>query len=165
MVMLFIWPPQASRRVSSGFSAVTMLRRTETSARRFCRGGAVLSRFQLISVTFAVLLAGFVLPPLPTLSDSPDIPGLPGPVLAQEIEGSDAVEVQGLALVAPDGIEVDLFNLANRDRIANGLPSLQLDSQLLDVARVRAAAQTNQASLSHVDAAGQLVFVRLISET
>jgi len=42
---------------------------------------------------------------------------------------------------------------------------LQLDSQLLEVARVRASAQTNQMSLSHVDASGQLVFVRLISET
>jgi len=90
---------------------------------------------------------------------------MPGPVLAQEIDESDAVEVQGVTVPAPEGIEVDLFNLANRDRIANGLPSLQLDSQLLEVARVRASAQTNQMSLSHVDASGQLVFVRLISET
>src|SRR5207244_306881 len=96
----------------------------------------------------------------------PEIPGMPGPALAQELDGNtEAIEVQAATARAPDGIEVDLFNLANRDRIAHGLPSLQLDAQLLDVARVRAAAQTNQTSLSHVDASGQLVFVRLISET
>ena len=87
-------------------------------------------------------------------------------MLAQEIDGSDvATEVQGAQAGAPDGIETELFNLANRDRATAGLPPLQMDYQLLDVARVRAAAQTNQTALSHVDGFGQLAFVRLISDT
>jgi uncharacterized protein YkwD len=109
----------------------------------------------------SVFLAGFVLPPLPTLSDAPELQGSSGSVLAQEI---DEPEVAGMAAILPDGIELELFNLANRDRAANGLPPLQLDFQLLDVARMRAAAQTSLPSLSHLDPSGQLAFVRLISD-
>jgi uncharacterized protein YkwD len=86
------------------------------------------------------------------------------PALAQEIDNGPSTYV-ATAAVSPEGIEIELFNLANRDRIANGLQPLQLDYQLLDVARARATAQTNQSSLSHVDGSGELAFVRLISET
>ncbi len=84
---------------------------------------------------------------------------------AQEIEETDdSSEVRGALAASPEGIEIELFNLANRDRVANGLPPLQLDHQRLEVARVRAAAQTSQTSLSHMDASGHLAFVRLIAD-
>lgn len=110
----------------------------------------------------AVLVAGFLLPPLPTLPDVPELQGAAGAALAQEINAGDVLAEVGA--LAPEGIEVELFNLANRDRVSHGLPPLQLDYQLIEVARVRAAAQPSQATLSHMDASGQLAFVRLIAD-
>lgn len=125
----------------------------------------VLSRFQVVAISLSVLVAGFVAPPLPTFSDLPEFQGVAVSALAQEIgEGEASAEIGGAVAAAPEGIEIELFNLANRDRMAHGLPPLQLDHQLLEVARVRAAAQTNQPALSHVDGSGQLAFVRLIAD-
>lgn len=116
----------------------------------------------MVSVVVAVLLAGFILPPLPTLSDAPD---LQGSALAQGMEDGDReTDAQGVVAGGVETIEIELFNLANRDRVANGLQPLQLDYQLLNIARMRATSQTNQRSLSHVDGSGQLAFVRLISD-
>jgi uncharacterized protein YkwD len=84
-------------------------------------------------------------------------------VLAQELEDEEAEDaVADFSRV--DTVEQELFALANRDRVEHGLPTLQFDAQLLDVARTRAVAQTGQAALSHLDGSGQLAFVRLISD-
>jgi uncharacterized protein YkwD len=124
----------------------------------------VLSRFHLVPIAVSVVIAAFVAPPAP-LSELPELHGGAASALAQEIGGAAAsLETAGAIAVVPEAIEIELFNLANRDRIAHGLPPLQLDHQLLEVARVRAAAQTNQSSLSHMDSAGQLAFVRLIAD-
>ncbi len=86
-------------------------------------------------------------------------------MLAQELEDEESEANGADSAIAADSVEIQLFNLANRDRAAHGLPSLRLDYQLLDVARVRAAAQAGLPSLSHLDASGQLAFVRLISDS
>lgn len=122
----------------------------------------LLSRFQVVAISLAVLVAGFLLPPLPTLSDMPELQGVAGAALAQEIDAGEVFAE--VSAITPEGIEIDLFNLANRDRVSHGLPPLQLDSQLIEVARSRAAAQTSQVALSHTDASGQLAFVRLIAD-
>jgi uncharacterized protein YkwD len=113
----------------------------------------------------SVLVVAFVAPPLPTLSDVPELQGVAASALAQEMgDGETPAEVGGPVSTTPEAIEIELFNLANRDRMGHGLPPLQLDRQLLEVARSRAAAQTNQASLAHTDGSGQLAFVRLIAD-
>ena len=111
-------------------------------------------------------MAAFLAPPLTSFSDLPELQGVSASGLAQEIEDDEASAEVGETLAAvPEAIEIELFNLANRDRLAYGLPPLQLDHQLLEVARIRATAQANQASLSHTDSSGQLAFVRLIADT
>ena len=121
---------------------------------------------QFLAVGLSVLLASFLFPPLPTLSDAPDQQGGSGYVLAQELEDEDsAADLAGDAVAAADSIEIQLFDLANRDSAAHGLSPLRLDYQLLDIARVRAAAQSGLPSLSHLDASGQLAFVRLITNS
>jgi uncharacterized protein YkwD len=125
----------------------------------------VLSRFHLVPIVFSVLVAAVIAPPLPTLSDVRELQSRSASAQAQEIGDDEAVaEVGGAVAAAPEAIEIELFNLANRDRLAHGLPPLQLDHQLLEIARVRAAAQANQPSLSHTDPSGQLAFVRLIAD-
>ncbi len=89
-------------------------------------------------------------------------------------QGADELEACGLAPndeAAPcsaraiaDEIELELFHLANQDRARSGLPALQVDDQLLDIARARAAAHVAALPLSHTDASGGLAFVRLIDE-
>jgi len=86
-------------------------------------------------------------------------------VLAQELDDEESASDVAVTAPATESIEVQLFNLANRDRAAHGLAPLRLDYQLIDVARVRAAAQAGLPSLSHLDASGQLAFVRLISDS
>ena len=114
----------------------------------------------------AALLASFILPPLPTLSDAPDQPGGSRSVLAQELEDEEEEVEDAVADLSRVGsVEQELFALANRDRVDHGLPALQFDVQLLDVARARAAAQTGRPALSHLDSSGQLAFVRLISDS
>jgi uncharacterized protein YkwD len=113
----------------------------------------------------SVLVAAFIAPPLPTLSDISELQGVTVSARAQEIGEDDEIEdAVGIFAAVPDAIEIELINLANRDRLAHGLPPLQLDHQLLEIARMRAAAQANQSSLSHTDPSGQLAFVRLISD-
>jgi uncharacterized protein YkwD len=71
-------------------------------------------------------------------------------------------EAVGVPLAA--SLELSLLELTNADRIAHGLAPLELDLDLLEIARTRAGAQLTSASLSHYDATGQLDFVRLLSE-
>ena len=59
-------------------------------------------------------------------------------------------------------LEEELFRLTNEARERYGLARVQPDTQLLDVARVRAADQAPDARLSHYDARGQVAFSRLI---
>lgn len=74
----------------------------------------------------------------------------------------EAAPSSGRAIV--DRIELELFHLANQDRARSGVPTLQLDDQLLDIARARAAAQVATLPLSHADASEGPDFVRLIDE-
>lgn len=86
----------------------------------------------------------------------------PPPTLESATSGSvdAAMAASGQAAVA--ALELELFDLTNRSRLANGLPSMQPDGPLLNVARARAADQSPTAALSHYDARGQIVFSRLI---
>jgi uncharacterized protein YkwD len=65
---------------------------------------------------------------------------------------------------APTALELELFARVNADRAAHGLPPVALDAAALAVARARAADQLPLPALSHHDAAGDLVFVRLLGE-
>lgn len=92
---------------------------------------------------------------------SPDAVGVgaridlqPGVALAAEAE-------EELSATA-GALEEELFRLTNNARERYGLPRVQSDNQLLDVARVRAADQAPAARLSHYDAGGQVAFSRLI---
>jgi uncharacterized protein YkwD len=59
-------------------------------------------------------------------------------------------------------VESALFALTNADRAAAGLPALELDVEILAIARARAAQQVPLPELSHYDAAGTLVFEQLL---
>jgi uncharacterized protein YkwD len=61
-------------------------------------------------------------------------------------------------------LEAALLQLTNADRITNGLAPLELDLDLVEIARTRAAAQLTQTSLTHYNAAGELDFVRLLAK-
>jgi uncharacterized protein YkwD len=56
--------------------------------------------------------------------------------------------------------EVRLLELVNADRARHGLPPVELDLDLLDIARERAAAQLTDGPLSHHDPDGELAVVR-----
>ena len=78
------------------------------------------------------------------------------------ILGEEATPALARAVV--HWIELELFHLANQDRARNGLPPLQLDHQLLDIARARAAAHVAAGPLSHADGDEGMAYVRLIDE-
>jgi uncharacterized protein YkwD len=90
--------------------------------------------------------------------------------VAASVEGLTDSALTTSALGEPAGVpvaaslELALLELTNADRIANGLAPLELDLDLLEIARTRAATQLTLASLSHYDADGQLDFVRLLAE-
>jgi uncharacterized protein YkwD len=78
-----------------------------------------------------------------------------------------SVGVQPLAAVTRDDVlslEQHLFDLTNTERQQAGLPSLVLDLQLQDVARIRAEAQVDQDRLNHLDANGEVAFGPLLDE-
>ena len=60
--------------------------------------------------------------------------------------------------------EQALIDLANADREANGLATLQFDADTLNIARQRAEGQLGTPALSHYDEGGQLVFAQLLSQ-
>ena len=62
-------------------------------------------------------------------------------------------------------LEGALLKLTNADRITNGLAPLDLDFDLVQIARTRAAAQLTETSLTHYNATGDLEFVRLLAES
>jgi uncharacterized protein YkwD len=64
----------------------------------------------------------------------------------------------------PTEDERRLLELTNADRARHGLALLELDVELLDLARARAAAQVSGASLSHRDAAGEVALGKLLDE-
>lgn len=55
-----------------------------------------------------------------------------------------------------------MLELTNGDRARDGLVPLQLDVELLDIARVRAAAEAAEAVLSHLDPDGREALERLL---
>jgi uncharacterized protein YkwD len=57
-----------------------------------------------------------------------------------------------------------MVDLINTDRARYGLAPLELDIQLLEIARLRAAAQASESRLSHYDAAGQVALRTLLDE-
>jgi uncharacterized protein YkwD len=59
-------------------------------------------------------------------------------------------------------VEQALIELTNTDRASHGLPPLAYDPELLPIARTRAADQLELEHLSHYDANGLLVFVKLL---
>ena len=61
--------------------------------------------------------------------------------------------------------EQALIDLTNADRISNGLGPLEIDADALGVARERAESQLGVDPLSHDDAKGALVFLRLFDQT
>ena len=60
--------------------------------------------------------------------------------------------------------ELRMVELTNADRARHGLAPAEFDSDLLDVARARAAAQVGRGALSHDDDAGPLAFARMMDE-
>jgi len=78
------------------------------------------------------------------------------------ILGEEATPALARAVV--HWIELELFHLANEDRARNGLPPLQFDHQLLDIARARAGAHVAAGPLSHADGDEGMAYVRLIDE-
>lgn len=76
--------------------------------------------------------------------------------LALQLPGDPAI---GTMLAA----EQALLVLTNADRADNGLAALESDPETLSIARERAASQINAPSLSHLNAAGNLAFVDLMS--
>jgi uncharacterized protein YkwD len=67
-----------------------------------------------------------------------------------------------LSVIRMMAAEQALLELTNADRVQHGLAPLEFDPQILDVARQRAASQLGQGALSHYDANGGLVFVKLL---
>ena len=65
---------------------------------------------------------------------------------------------------APTSSEQALLDLTNDDRARNGLPPLTFDSDSLQVARVRAAAQIPDGPLSHYNSLGDVAFVGLLAD-
>ena len=60
--------------------------------------------------------------------------------------------------------EQEMVDLTNADRARHGLAPLELDVQMLEIARLRAAAQASESTLSHYDAAGQVALRTLLDE-
>ncbi|HEY3117789.1 MAG TPA: CAP domain-containing protein [Chloroflexota bacterium] len=63
--------------------------------------------------------------------------------------------------IQESAIEAAVFGLANSDRQQNGLPMLQFDPRLLEIARQRAEDQNDQPSLNHYLSDGSIAFVAL----
>lgn len=68
-----------------------------------------------------------------------------------------------IALATP--IEVELLELTNRDRASNGLQPLEFDPSMLELARARAAAQSAERPLSHVDGDGRPAIQALLDRS
>jgi len=80
----------------------------------------------------------------------------PNPVLAEV--GSDPVADAG---ARPSALELALVDLTNADRANSGLPPVQFDPAMLEIARQRALDQTGLPALSHTDANGQIAVGQL----
>jgi len=61
-------------------------------------------------------------------------------------------------------LELHLFDLTNAERVRAGLPPLNLDDQLMDVARTRASDQVHEDALNHYDANGDIAFAPMLTE-
>jgi uncharacterized protein YkwD len=96
-------------------------------------------------VAALVLLCAFALQPARAANLTTQLPGDPG-------------------LVTLLSAEQALLDLTNADRVANGLEPLEFDAETFAIARQRAASQLGPQSLSHYDASGELVFVRLLAD-
>jgi uncharacterized protein YkwD len=90
------------------------------------------------------------------LADGPAAP--PAEVVAAQVNAEQPAANQATEA------ELSLFNLVNHDRAEAGLPPVELDPELLWVARARAADQVPLPALSHKDGAGRLVFADLLAQ-
>ena len=70
-----------------------------------------------------------------------------------------------VAPTIPNLLELGLYELVNSERGRAGLPALQLDPELLTVARTRAAAQDGRPLLSHYDPDGGVAMSRLLADS
>jgi uncharacterized protein YkwD len=64
----------------------------------------------------------------------------------------------------PAELELALWERANADRAAHGLPPLAFDYDLLEIARARAHAQIELPRLSHTGAAGEIILLQLLTD-
>jgi uncharacterized protein YkwD len=60
--------------------------------------------------------------------------------------------------------ELTMLELTNAERARHGVPPLEFDVEVLQVARLRAAAQASESTLSHLDGDGEIAFGRLLDE-
>jgi uncharacterized protein YkwD len=95
-----------------------------------------------IVAVVAALAASLLLQPAPFAA--------PPPAHAEDLAGA---------------VEGALLALINADRLGTGLAPVDFDPALIGIARARAATQRAQSTLSHQDAAGDLVMVRLLAES
>jgi len=87
-----------------------------------------------------------------------------GLLLALRLQPASAAPLVGdPALMLQLSAEQSLLDLTNADRVANGLPPLIADPELMGIARQRALSQLGTAPLNHYDADGSLAFVQLLT--
>lgn len=133
-------------------------------------------------LAIVLLLALVILPTPPKLTPATDDPSVSlGPSRQRTASGTDVVartardalkqaagatgQLEELPPAAPPTpAEEELLRLVNIERANRGLAPTAFDPAMLDIARTRAAGQLDdRASLSHVDAFGQLVFIDLLA--
>ena len=95
-----------------------------------------------------------------TVTDSASVAGI---TVLPPGTGSVAADTSSPVSLAP--AESALFALTNADRTAGGLAPVRLDTQVLAIARERAAEQLPLVQISHFDADGNLVFEQLLLQS
>jgi len=92
-----------------------------------------------------------------------------GAALGAEVAGARAAGPSAAIVTVLDTppaaseVEMSLLELANGDRVRNGLAPAEPDLALLEIARARAEAQLGLPALSHYDGSGQLAITRLLA--
>jgi uncharacterized protein YkwD len=78
------------------------------------------------------------------------------------IVGAVGLPTPGTRTASED--ELAMLELTNAERARHGVPPLEFDVEVLQVARLRAAAQASEPALSHLDGDGEIAFGRLLDE-
>jgi uncharacterized protein YkwD len=108
----------------------------------------------------AALAVGAVGAPGAAVVQAEAVASAPPSALGASAASAPAAAAQALTLQA---MEQALFERTNADRAARRLAPLAFDTELLEVARVRAGAQVALPRLSHNDDSGQLAIGRLLA--